>query len=1124
MFSINTWMTFSPSPGDSSLSTQATMKSTRRGQNTGIAILPGMSRNIILIGNSFSIYRTDTPIRLGRRAKLQHQIFIFSRNRKLNRLIFQTDMNTTAKSLARKIAECLFVCLVSVYLTFLVDIFTLNNNLKRAFIFGYFAAICALFLCLKKCFLKFSRTGRPVWYTAAVVVLSASVLILFQDTFLPPLRNNLITLQADESGEVWLIEATVDGKLTPLSQLNIAENYNWQYIAEYDDYVYYPGESSQNNSLILDIVGSDIGLNFAVNSWSSSVFITNDKGESETIALRTGDAKQSKLTYTETGGRLYSVSEKIIFNLGALLVTVFFMDLIVVILWKKIGGAVPTTVSSSDKFFLAFSVILIIITTAIFKPQLYYEGKEYAVTITSLNDRNSNCQGYEMSFGMKVNGKAILAASKDAGWSESEGSYLCVVPDQSITFILNSVNDNKLTFAQHIYAAKIRVDYFENSKVLDLYSANSQLGEWLFDRECSPKPPLEILFAAVFIAAVILSMSFLMTLIFRSVRAGTAFSVLVSFLAIFCWTEAPQDYYYVIFVLCLICYCHLFGNKGRYIQEYLGRKVLSVITVLISFYTAFALFGFDLFLSGDFWNTSIKSVATYVYFSAMMIPMVLFSLEVLERMKTIVKRRSDIDSEKGCKRFRLKAFMILVIPMIASCIVYYPANMTSDQVDQWIQALGYAPVGNAHPAIHTLFLRLCSEIFPSPATVTIIQSLLLAFVGSAIFDKCYKKGLPHHVLLGCALLFSVMPNTIAMITSITKNIMFAISLLWAIYLLMEAFDNPIHFFKSPAYILQSLIVLPFVHLVRANAFVILPIVGLIFIYFTIKCFKNVRIRPALLLAGVMLIVSAVKGPLYDQFGVVKTEGGSGPIPPLAVYIVPLKFGIELPEDTVAFLEKLLPKEEFIKRYAPYNADVLSWSSPRPNYSKTTTSEALKYYLKLLYQRPDIVIKERLDGANLSWDVFSHAGVKHDRYALGIWGSNSMAGYMENESRTFIPERKSEGSAYPVYGISNSLAARIMSQYLQAANERAFLNSIIWRNGLYLILSLIAAVFALKEKNYKIIVLESIPLSVLGTLMLIFGCQIYQYFWFFPMSILSICLYMLSSQKVGVQGYTMERFR
>ena len=186
-------------------------------------------------------------------------------------------MNLDKKKSIKCLAKIIAAILASVYLTFIVDVYTLNTTLKRIFVFGYFLIICAIFVYLKERFIK-RRSSMSV--TVLATVIAAVILTVFQNVFLPTARNNTIILQAGETGEVWLTNLEVDGESIPLSQLNISKNYNWEYSAVNDDFVFYPNENWEENTLIFDIVGNKMTLSFAANTWSGSVNIMVERGGS----------------------------------------------------------------------------------------------------------------------------------------------------------------------------------------------------------------------------------------------------------------------------------------------------------------------------------------------------------------------------------------------------------------------------------------------------------------------------------------------------------------------------------------------------------------------------------------------------------------------------------------------------------------------------------------------------------------------------------------------------------------------------------------------------------------------------------------------------------------------------
>jgi hypothetical protein len=254
------------------------------------------------------------------------------------------------------------------------------------------------------------------------------------------------------------------------------------------------------------------------------------------------------------------------------------------------------------------------------------------------------------------------------------------------------------------------------------------------------------------------------------------------------------------------------------------------------------------------------------------------------------------------------------------------------------------------------------------------------------------------------------------------------------------------------------------------------------------------------------MVQLVTGPVYNAFDVQRGESGSLPVTSLILpFTTAVKYDLPLSEETVEYLEKILPLEEFEKRYSPYNGDIFGWSIPLPDTSEITTGEAMNHYLKFLFERPDVVIKDRLDGVNLVWDVFSHPGVNHDRYALGIWGPAHLSDYAEQFPNVFFPDRQTGDD---VYSVGDGCARFFDKYYVTAFNGTSIINSLLWRNGIYVILVLLCIVVALKEKKYRVIISILPAIAILMTLILVISWQIYQYVYFFPLCTMIVSLYLL----------------
>lgn len=212
------------------------------------------------------------------------------------------------------ILRFMLILLPSIYLTFIVDIYTLNTLLKRIFVLGYFLIMCALFSYLKR---KYVKKKLINWITLLSVIVAGLILIVFQSKFLPTARGGMITLRSGAVGEVWLVEADINGKSIPVSQLEISENSGWEYNEDYGDYVFYPGENKADNHLCVRYFAETLNLRFAANSWSGTVFITDEEGRETVLDLYNEDEQKNQCDFSINNRYTYRTGERTILNIGA---------------------------------------------------------------------------------------------------------------------------------------------------------------------------------------------------------------------------------------------------------------------------------------------------------------------------------------------------------------------------------------------------------------------------------------------------------------------------------------------------------------------------------------------------------------------------------------------------------------------------------------------------------------------------------------------------------------------------------------------------------------------------------------------------------------------------------------
>jgi len=95
---------------------------------------------------------------------------------------------------------------------------------------------------------------------------------------------------------------------------------------------------------------------------------------------------------------------------------------------------------------------------------------------------------------------------------------------------------------------------------------------------------------------------------------------------------------------------------------------------------------------------------------------------------SLVHRRDALIPARSSRSMTVEAALYaapLALSSVVSVLVFYPAMMTSDSLDQWRQAGRFA-FNDAHPVLYGLFVAAMRSLWDSPASVALVQSALLA--------------------------------------------------------------------------------------------------------------------------------------------------------------------------------------------------------------------------------------------------------------------------------------------------------------------------------------------------------------------------------------------------------------
>lgn len=433
---------------------------------------------------------------------------------------------------------------------------------------------------------------------------------------------------------------------------------------------------------------------------------------------------------------------------------------------------------------------------------------------------------------------------------------------------------------------------------------------------------------------------------------------------------------------------------------------------------------------------------------------------------------------------------VMLIQVVSSMVVFlillffswghFPCTMTGDSYTHWKEAHQLV-FTDWSPVAFNILLKLIFNIFnaKTPYSYCVFQIMLFSLVVGDAFGFLRRKGVSQRMLLVLAFFCGFFPTNSILLMYLSKNPLTAILNLEVLISLVEAVSMPSYYLANRLWTLKTIISISFLYLVRDNnVVIILPIVAFS-IWYVINGSIN-RYKVLLVVSATILIVGIVQGVIYKRIEYIHEDKSYETVRPLVAPIgMALQQNIDLPNDIFEVAEKVLPVEEWISRYDSYNTDPLTWGSPYPHYSSLTLSEAFYTYLKMLTHYPDIVIRDRLDGMDLIWNIRGD----NYRYPLGIpediefRGNHIIGQKVEEEIKHF----------------SESL--------LFLSDSNAVLDMFVWKNGIYVFLLMVTLAMVLKNEKAWLIWAILPSVAILLTYVLVIAWQMYFYIWFFPLAVL-----------------------
>lgn len=546
----------------------------------------------------------------------------------------------------------------------------------------------------------------------------------------------------------------------------------------------------------------------------------------------------------------------------------------------------------------------------------------------------------------------------------------------------------------------------------------------------------------------------------KRIRAGVIAVITVNSLFLWFFSEDIQPAVDTLALLGFItgggAYCMCAGN-GEKLQKYrTGSGITAVI--LISLYSSLASFAYRFFFTGD---TRMHFSLTGAVFC---LSGMLWFIPVICLILTGIGALSDTERPRLPRAGRISRagafwifFGVLAVCQIVIFYSFWPCGFPSDCIDQLRQAYGESRLDNAHPVLHTLIIRLLITVFGSPGAVILTQMLLLALLCAAFLALGYDHGLKLGWLCAGGAAFILLPNQVLSEVCAEKDFPYALALLWGTYLLVRCAEKHAEG-RQMSWADAALIGVDafLIYGLRHNGVVPFIFIILLLVWMTVRRFKFVRLRALAAALLAVVCVGVYKGPVFDALDVAPNKVSNCTTMLCAVGSCVNK-DLPLSDEANEILEKVMPLESWGKYYARFSGhDRYVWwqeDGTIADFTLISTKEAFQVYFEALSKYPDVIIKDRLDGMNLMWDV-TQPDESFNFRSLD---------YVENMSgieKSFDMEKLTADSATTYR--HHSVISDLYREAFTIKTDNPF-DILLWRTGAYIIALLCLILFWCKNR-------------------------------------------------------------
>ena len=504
------------------------------------------------------------------------------------------------------------------------------------------------------------------------------------------------------------------------------------------------------------------------------------------------------------------------------------------------------------------------------------------------------------------------------------------------------------------------------------------------------------------------------------------------------------------------------------------KKSYGAAIALVSVYASLASFAQRFFFEGySRMHFSLAGLVCCFLAAFWFVPVICLLLWTMETLSV------NKGEEKYKGKFFFISFGIYCAWQAVVLMAFRPGGFPPDSVSQLFQAIGYERIYDWHPALHTLYFRLILKLGGNRAVlINAVQMLAFAALTAGFVSLFVRWGCKKWAALLGGLVFLMLPANVLSEISAVKDFPYALSLLWATLCLCKIAGD----IKSGckfSNLAQLSIAIFFIFGFRHNGVIPAAFILILCVILTVKLFGAVKFRLLLTVLAALAMMLIYKGPVFSLFDVAPNTASPYTTMLCAVGSC-VNQGLPLSDESVEILESVMPLEDWGKYYSRYEGhDKYNWGRGEDatfNTEHITAKMAFRVYLEALFKYPDVVIKDRMDGMDIMWDVHNPTDSFNEKSFDTI--------YFMPYSEVFFNIEGLEEKGYYQYAVPSKLA----DAYRETKDLSIYsgLDMLTWRTGSYIIFMLAVLIY-ICANDKKRLLWAAVPLggNIFGLLFLLY---------------------------------------